>query len=86
MSVLDIFASIVLVVLVMSTLGGVIFLAMLPGMIARKRKHPWVDAITVGGWVTLFLGFVLWPVVLIWANVDWPANSRPAPGEQVAAP
>lgn len=86
MSVLEIFAWIVLVVLVASTLAVVIFLAMLPGMIARKRSHPWVDAITVGGWVTLFLGFVLWPVVLVWAYVDWPANPHSAPGKGAAAP
>jgi Kef-type K+ transport system membrane component KefB len=70
---LDIFAWIVLIVLVASTVAVVVFLAMLPGMIAKSRNHPWRQAVTVGGWVTLFLGFVLWPVVLIWAYVDWPA-------------
>jgi len=72
MSVLDIFAWIVLIVLVASTVAVVVFLAMLPGMIAKKRHHPWAQAVTVGGWVTLFLGFALWPLVLIWAYVDWP--------------
>lgn len=76
MSGLDIFAWIVLIVLVASSVAVVIFLAMLPGMIARKRNHPWAEAVTVGGWVTLFLGFVLWPVVLIWAYVDVPAPAR----------
>jgi hypothetical protein len=70
---LDIFAWIVLIVLIASTVAVVVFLAMLPGMIAKSRNHPWAQAVTVGGWVTLFLGFVLWPVVLIWAYVDWPA-------------
>ena len=37
---LDVFAWIVLVVLVASTAAVVIFLAMLPGMIAKKRNHP----------------------------------------------
>jgi hypothetical protein len=45
---------------------------MLPGMIAKKRNHPWKQAVTIAGWVTLFLGFVLWPVALIWAYVDVP--------------
>jgi prepilin signal peptidase PulO-like enzyme (type II secretory pathway) len=72
MSMLDIFAWIVLIVLVASTVAVVIFLAMLPGMIARQRNHPWAKAVAVGGWVTLLLGFVLWPVVVIWAYVDWP--------------
>jgi FtsH-binding integral membrane protein len=72
MSGLDIFAWIVLVVLVASTAFVIVFMAMLPGMIAKRRNHPWAQAVTVGGWVTLFLGFVLWPVVLIWAYVDVP--------------
>jgi Kef-type K+ transport system membrane component KefB len=73
---LDIFAWIVLIVLVASTAAVVIFLAMLPGMIAKQRGHPWTAAVTVGGWVTLFLGFALWPLVLIWAYVDFPAPRR----------
>jgi hypothetical protein len=73
---LDIFAWIVLIVLVASAVAVIVFLAMLPGMIARRRNHPWVEAVTVGGWITLFLGFVLWPVVLIWAFVDTPAHPR----------
>lgn len=83
MSTLDIFAWIVLVVLLASTAFVVIFMAMLPGMIAKRRNHPWAEAVTVGGWVTLFLGFVLWPVVLIWAFVDMPpaAHARSAEAE-----
>ncbi|EPE96315.1 DUF3302 domain-containing protein [Rhizobium grahamii] len=76
MTALDIFAWIVLVVLVLSTLFVLIFLAMLPGMIAKRRNHPWEQAVTVGGWVTLFLGFALWPIVLIWAYVDAPRATR----------
>jgi hypothetical protein len=73
---LDVFAWIVLIVLVLSTVAVVVFLAMLPGMIAKTRNHPWASAVTVAGWVTLFLGFALWPVVLIWAYVDIPAAPR----------
>jgi uncharacterized BrkB/YihY/UPF0761 family membrane protein len=76
MSPLDIFAWIVLVVMLASTVFVLVFLAMLPGMIARKRNHPWTQAVTVGGWVTLFLGFALWPIVLIWAYVDVPRVSK----------
>ena len=85
MSALDIFAWLVLVVLVLSTVAVVIFLAMLPGVIARRHNHPWVEAVTVGGWVSFFLGFVLWPVVLIWAYVDapLPSGGRPAGSEAV---
>lgn len=73
MTGLDIFAWIVLVVLVASTVFVVVFMAMLPGMIAKRRNHPWATAVQVAGWVTLFFGFVLWPVAVIWAYVDVPA-------------
>ena len=76
MSGLDIFAWIVLAVLVMSTVAVVVFLAALPGHIARGRQHPWAQAVTVAGWVTFFLGFALWPLVLIWAYVDVPAPRK----------
>lgn len=72
MSGFDIFAWIVLIVLVCSTAFVVIFMAMLPGMIAKQRNHPWAHAVTVAGWVTLFFGFALWPIALIWAYVDAP--------------
>ena len=76
MSALDIFAWIVLIVLVLSTVAVIVFLAMLPGIIAKKRNHPWAQGVSVAGWVTLFLGFALWPIVLIWAYVDVPAPRR----------
>jgi membrane-bound acyltransferase YfiQ involved in biofilm formation len=76
MSGLDIFAWLVLIVLVASSAFVVAFMAMLPGMIARRRNHPWKDAVAVGGWVTLFFGFVLWPIVLIWAYVDFPHSAE----------
>jgi Protein of unknown function (DUF3302) len=76
MSTLDIFAWIVLVVLLLSTVTVIVFMAMLPGMIARSRNHPWAEAVTVAGWITLFFGFVLWPVAVIWAYVDVPAPTK----------
>lgn len=85
MAALDIFAWIVLAVLILSTVVVIVFMAMLPGMVARKRHHPWAEAVAVGGWVTLFLGFVLWPVVLIWAYVDVPPSGLRAPREGEAA-
>lgn len=74
MSTLDIFAWLVLIVLLFSSIAVVVLTAMLPGMVARRRGHPWAQAVAIGGWVTLLLGFVLWPVVLIWAYVDVPVR------------
>jgi hypothetical protein len=76
MSGLDVFAYIVLVVLVLSTVAVICIVGWLPGHIARDRGHPWARAVGVAGWVTLFFGFVLWPVVLVWAYVDAPSVPR----------
>lgn len=73
---LDLFAWIVLAILVASAVATIFIAGSLPGYIARTRGHPWAEAVTVAGWVTLFLGFVLWPVVLIWAYVDVPSPRR----------
>lgn len=72
MSLLDLFAWAVLAILVASAVAMVWIAGWLPGHIARSRHHPWAEAVTVAGWVTLFLGFVLWPMVLVWACVDVP--------------
>ncbi|HKA79707.1 MAG TPA: DUF3302 domain-containing protein [Xanthobacteraceae bacterium] len=81
MSFLDIFAVIVLVVLIATTVAIVVALGMLPGHIARKRGHPWAEAVAVGSWATLIFGVVLWPLVLMWAYVDLPAKpAAPPPG------
>jgi len=70
MSGLDIFAWIVLVVLVVSTVAVLCIMGWLPGHIARSRNHPYAQAVGVAGWITLLFGFVLWPVAFIWAYVD----------------
>ena len=79
MTGLDIFAWIVLLVLLALAVALFIALGMLPGHVARHRSHPWAEAVAVGSWVTLILGFVLWPLVLIWAYVDVPAKRETRP-------
>lgn len=78
MSGVDFFAWVVLVVLLVSTAFVIVFMAMPPGMVARKRNHPWATAVQVAGWVTLFFSFVLWPLAVIWAYVDIPARKTEA--------
>ena len=73
MSGYDVFAWIVLIILTIVFVVVFCLFGSLPGHIARSRNHPWADAVRVAGWVTLILGFALWPVVLIWAYVDVPA-------------
>lgn len=69
MTGLDVFALIVLLVLILTVLSFVIFLGMWPSMVAKKNNHPQVEAITIGSWVTLIVGGVLWPIILIWAHI-----------------
>jgi uncharacterized BrkB/YihY/UPF0761 family membrane protein len=79
MSFIDIFAWIVFILLIAILAAVFIALGMMPGVIARKRGHPWAEAVTVGGWATLICGFVFWPLVLIWAYVDVPAKRESKP-------
>lgn len=78
MSFIDIFAWIVLLVVIATLVAVFVALGMMPGHIARRRGHPWATAVAVGGWATLICGFVFWPLVLIWAYVDIP-EKREAP-------
>jgi uncharacterized BrkB/YihY/UPF0761 family membrane protein len=76
---LDIFAWIVLAILFAVIALAIWLMGSLPGHVARRRGHPWAEAVGVAGWITLIFGFALWPVALIWAYVDVPARR---PGEQ----
>lgn len=67
MGFLDIFALFVLILMI-GLVGFLIWmLGGLPGRVAESNSHPFVDAITIGGWSTLILGAVGWPFVLMWA-------------------
>jgi hypothetical protein len=74
MSVLDVFAWLVMLILLASAVAIFFIAGSLPGYIAKSRNHPWAEAVQVAGWVTLICGFALWPVALIWAFVDVPAR------------
>ncbi|MFW2392123.1 MAG: DUF3302 domain-containing protein [Alphaproteobacteria bacterium] len=67
MSGLDIFAIIVLLILIVAAIAIWVVLAMLPGKIAAKRNHPQAEAINIGGWLGAILGGVFWPIFLVWA-------------------
>ena len=69
MSVLDVFALVVLITIIASVIAVLVVLGMLPGRIARQRDHPQASAITVTGWMGLLTGFI-WPFALIWAYTN----------------
>jgi hypothetical protein len=78
LSLLDIFAWIVLIVLAASSIAVFCIVGALPGMVARSRNHPWASAVRAAGWIALLCGFALWPIALIWAFVDVPAHKQDA--------
>ena len=70
MTGLDIFALIILLVLVATGLGIWALLGMYPGMIARQRNHPQAAAINVCGWWGAITMGLLTPIAFIWAYTD----------------
>lgn len=64
---IDIFAWIVLITMIGSVVMVFVWLGLWPARVAAERNHPYKDAITVGSWVFLLAGGVLWPLVLVWA-------------------
>lgn len=77
MTAYDILAWIVLGILIAVIILVLWLMGSTPGHVARRRGHPWAEAVAVAGWITMIFGFALWPVALIWAYVDVPAR-RPA--------
>lgn len=73
---LDYFALVVLLLLASSAIAIAIFVAMLPGRIARDRGHPQADAICVCGWWGMLTLGLLLPLAFIWAYAK-PGQSRP---------
>jgi hypothetical protein len=65
--VLDIFALIVLGVLIAAVIGIVVVLGPLPGKVAQGRGHPQADAIRVLGWVGIITLGPAWLAALVWA-------------------
>jgi len=70
--ILDIFALIVMGVLLAVTIWFVVLLGPLPGKIAAERGHPQADAIQVLGWIGLITMGAAWLVALVWAYTKPP--------------
>jgi ABC-type Fe3+ transport system permease subunit len=71
---LDWFALFVLLVLAAAAVAGWVVLGMMPGRIARERKHPQSDAIAVCGWWGVITMGLLLPLAFIWAYTNPTAN------------
>jgi hypothetical protein len=70
-------------------LGMTIFIAMLPGKIAKGRSHPQAEAIAVCGWIGLPTG-ILWAIALVWAFIrptsasDSSISTAGIPGDSIS--
>lgn len=65
--ILDIFALIVIAVIVAAAIAIVVLLGNLPGKIARQRANPQADAVTALGWIGIATLGLAWPIALVWA-------------------
>lgn len=79
MTGLDIFSLIVLIVLIITVLAGWAMLGMYPGKIARERKHPQAEAISVCGWWGAITMGILSPLAFVWAfsNPEYSLTGEP---------
>jgi hypothetical protein len=71
MNALDLIALLSIPLAIIMAAAGIVFLGSLPGKIARKRNHPWPDAVNAASWIGLVTG-VFWPFALIWAFLPVP--------------
>ena len=59
--------------LIICAAAVIVVLGSLPGKIARKRGHPWPDAVNAASWIGLATG-VLWPFAFVWAFLPVPVS------------
>ena len=65
--ILDIFALVVMGVLIAVVILIVVKLGPIPGNIAKSRGHPQADAINALGWIGVVTLGLAWPIALVWA-------------------
>ena len=71
MVMLDIFALIVIAIIVTLVIWLVITVASIPGNLAKKNNHPQVSAITTLAWLGVLSFGILWIVALVWAQIKY---------------
>lgn len=82
---LNIFALVVMGVLVAAVIAAVVKLGPLPGNIAKERGHPQAEAINVLGWIGLITLGVAWLIALVWAFTCPAEQHSESLSERVAA-
>ncbi len=80
MGILDIFALIVMGILLAVAIWLVVLLGSMPGKIAKAHGHPQADAIQVLGWIGIItLGFS-WFIAITWAYMKPIGKASTDPG------
>ena len=74
---MDIFALIVIVVIIAAAIWIVVTLGSLPGKIARERDHYQAEAINILGWIGILTLGISWFVAIVWAYTK-PFNAEAA--------
>ena len=64
---LDIFALVVIAILLAVVIWLVVLLGNMPGDIARKRQHPQAEAISALGWIGIITMGLGWFIAIVWA-------------------
>jgi hypothetical protein len=64
---IDVITLAIILIVVAANVAFFLWLASLPGKIARQRGHAQADAVAVAGWLSLLTLFTTWPLALIWA-------------------
>ena len=76
MDFLDIFALIVIAILLAAVIWLVVLLGSMPGNIAKKRGHPQTEAIQALGWIGIITLGISWFIAFVWAYTN-PAGKSP---------
>ncbi len=82
--ILDIFALVVMGVLLAFVIFLVVKLGPIPGNIAKSRGHPQADAIYALGWIGVVTLGLAWPIALVWAYTRSGEQQAAYLGERVA--
>ncbi|MEP1471143.1 MAG: DUF3302 domain-containing protein [Halieaceae bacterium] len=69
---MDIFALIVILIIVAAAIWIVVTLGSLPGQIAKEKHHPQAEAINILGWIGILTLGVSWFVAIVWAYAKPP--------------
>lgn len=78
MGFFDVFALVVLVVLLTVAVGGYTALAVIPGRVAVRRNHPRAEAVNVCAWCGFLTGGLLLPLAWIWAYAEGQSPASPS--------